>query len=210
MTRRFSKGDRVVHLDKPEWGGGLVTKTQIISKDGAQMQLLTVRFDHAGSKSLSTSHARLAVEAEYLRDEGERRLSLARLVEPNPFAGEEESSGQSESLRDRLLRLPDEACDPFLPLGKRLEETLKLYRFDGSPRALIDWGIVQLGFEDPLARLGRHELEMHFQKWQRLRDQHLESVLKKLRREDAAAHERARAALPPRAAQALRRRHSGR
>jgi hypothetical protein len=207
LQRTFSKGDRVVHLDKPEWGGGLVTKTQMMSRDGAQVQVVTVRFDHAGLKSLSTAHARLGLEGEYLRDNEPLAQRSGTLGETKPDAF---AAPRADDSAQRLLRLPEETSDPFLPLEQRIAATLKLYRFDDSPRALIDWGIVQSGFQDPLGHFSRHDLELLYEKWQRERDRRLAELLEKLRRDDPHEFERVRGRLPAAAQQALRRRHTRR
>ncbi|MFG0252994.1 MAG: DUF3553 domain-containing protein [Phycisphaerales bacterium JB038] len=207
LQRRFAKGDRIVHLDKPEWGAGLVTKTQLLSQQGTPVQMVTVRFEHGGLKSLSTAHARLGYEQDYLE---QRRDSAPK--EP-AWPAEPKGTGGAEAdplLAERLLSLPEETRDPFLPLAKRLDATLKLYRFDGTPRSLIDWGIVQSGLQDPLSRFGRHELELLFEKWQRGRDQHLAQLLDKLRQDDPQESARVQAALPSAVRQALQRRHSRR
>lgn len=222
LQRTFSKGDRVVHLDKPEWGGGLITKTQYMSREGTQVQFVTVRFDHAGLKSLSAAHARLSLEAEYLRADFATPGKPARPAESGPQAGRRGSGGSltpaeqaagsvaTGDLAERLLQLPEETCDPFLQLDKRIDATLRLYRFDGSARSLIDWGIVQSGFADPLAHFSRHELELLFDKWQRGRDQHLADLLEKLRRDDPLEHRARVGALPAKVRQALQRRNTRR
>ena len=56
---KFSFGDRVVHAAKPEWGVGQVVGAQPISENGVSAQRLTIRFDRAGLKTLSTGFAEL-------------------------------------------------------------------------------------------------------------------------------------------------------
>jgi Protein of unknown function (DUF3553) len=209
LQRSFSTGDRVVHLDKPEWGGGLVTKTQLLSQQGTHLQMVTVRFDHAGLKSLSTAHARLSYESDYLEESrGSLTGQPAWPAEPKDIGL---TASRTEALQDeQMLRLPEETRDPFQPLGKRLEATLKLYRFNGSPRSLIDWGIMQSGLDDPLSRFGRHDLEMLYEKWERERDQHLAELLDKLRRDDPHEFKQVQVSLPAPARAALQRRHTRR
>ncbi|MBZ0173299.1 MAG: DUF3553 domain-containing protein, partial [Phycisphaerales bacterium] len=56
----WKSGDRVVHTTRPEWGLGRVLSATSIREDGQDAQRLTVRFDRAGTKTLSTAVARLA------------------------------------------------------------------------------------------------------------------------------------------------------
>ena len=55
----FSKGDRVLHTERPEWGIGAIVKAERLTVNDQPAQRLTVRFPNAGLKTLSTSHATL-------------------------------------------------------------------------------------------------------------------------------------------------------
>ncbi len=56
----WQPGDRVVHLAKPEWGTGRVEEAAWTTHEGLRCQRLTIRFDRAGRKTLSTAFATLA------------------------------------------------------------------------------------------------------------------------------------------------------
>ncbi len=53
----FNFGDRVRHTKRPEWGIGVVTKTETVSHDGETVQRLHIRFAAAGMKVLNTAVA---------------------------------------------------------------------------------------------------------------------------------------------------------
>lgn len=48
-----------------------------------------------------------------------------------------------------MTELPPQAGDPFLPLRKRLEFTIGLYRFEPVGGKLLDWAVAQSGLADP-------------------------------------------------------------
>jgi hypothetical protein len=47
----------VVHAGKPEWGVGVVSSAQNVTQDGKPSQRLTIRFERAGLKTVSTAVA---------------------------------------------------------------------------------------------------------------------------------------------------------
>ena len=53
----FEIGDRVLHASKPEWGVGHIARASAETHEGRPVQRLTVRFERAGVKTLSTAHA---------------------------------------------------------------------------------------------------------------------------------------------------------
>ena len=63
----FKFGDRVVHSLRPEWGTGVVTQAQSTIIDGKPAQRLTLRFDRAGLKTLSSPPAELEHAVRFLQ-----------------------------------------------------------------------------------------------------------------------------------------------
>lgn len=126
-----------------------------------------------------------------------------------------ESNGWLASLEKRdpeevMLDIPEGACDPFSSIWDRLKQSIGLYRFTHSPRSILDWSIAQSGMEDPLTHFNRQELETLFNKWMRLRDLHLFSVLQEAEKLDAGRAKAMLADAPAEAQQAMRRRHARR
>jgi len=72
-TKFFKFGDRVVHLKRPEWGHGTITKVDAIQHEGEAAQRLHVRFSGVGLKVMNTAFAPLAAakEVERFSDEAE-------------------------------------------------------------------------------------------------------------------------------------------
>ncbi|MDX2148827.1 MAG: DUF3553 domain-containing protein [Planctomycetota bacterium] len=58
-SRQFQVGDVVKHMARPEWGVGHVLRAEPSEHEGQVCQRLVVRFDRAGTKSLSTAFADL-------------------------------------------------------------------------------------------------------------------------------------------------------
>ena len=191
--RQWTFGDRVVLRQRPEWGTGVITQTQTAEHEGDPCQRLTVRFERAGIKTLSTAIAELAEAAE--NREMETRTSnggwLAEL-----------EGGGAEA---RMIELPDSVRDPFRTLGARLEETIGLFRFDASARSLLDWAAAQSGLKDPLAQFNRHELEELFRRFSMNRAEHLRSLAQELKRTDPNLLTQLASRMPSDARQVLRR-----
>ncbi|MCC5786381.1 MAG: DUF3553 domain-containing protein [Phycisphaerales bacterium] len=187
QQRQWSVGDRVVHAGRPEWGGGKVTAAARANHQGAPCQRLTVRFDRAGLKTLSTALAELKPEQS---------------ASENPAGGWLNELEQARPA-DSLATLPERVSDPFVPLDKRLEASFALYRFTGSGGSLIEWASAQTGMKDPLSTFTRQDLEAHFEVYQRRLDDHVRKLAGELRRSDPAALERVRGGAPAQAQRLL-------
>jgi hypothetical protein len=174
---RWESGDRVVHTARPEWGVGKVLDATSLRQDGQDVQRLTIRFDRAGTKTLSTAVAKLA-QADTMPVEV---LSRSEADPTDPFTAVDRGA-----LLAKLAALPEDATDPFATRRRRIEATVALYRFDGRGTSLLDWAAAQTGFADPLSTFSRHELEESFAKYRAARDAHLKKLVL-----DAAKNERA-------------------
>lgn len=174
----WKSGDRVVHTARPEWGFGRVLSVTAIRENGTDAQRVTVRFDRAGTKTLSTAVARLA------------QADSAPVQVLAPDDGEDDPFSQAldkASITARLHALPDPATDPFLPMARRLESTAGLYRFEDHGKSLLDWAAAQTGLADPLSALSRHDLEEAFRRFRHNLDAHLAKLVQQARREEPAA-----------------------
>lgn len=204
MVREWSFGDRVVHAKRPEWGAGVVTAAQKIVHEGIPCQRLTIRFDRAGVKTLSTAVAELVSESE-----GPVLASSAAQKEADSDAAWlSRLSGRSPE--EMMCRLPEAATDPFASLESRLKATLALYRFTDQGGSLLDWAAAQSGLKDPLSEFSRHDLERLFQRFAFARDEHLKKLVQEMRKKDPTVLQVVLRAAPPTATQALRRLDIGR
>ena len=61
-TADWKMGDRVIHAGRPEWGIGEVRSAEVVHQDGQRAQRLTIRFDRAGVKVISTAFAELRAD----------------------------------------------------------------------------------------------------------------------------------------------------
>ena len=172
-TAQFSKDDRVVHALRLEWGVGRVLRAETTQHDGTPCQRLTIRFERAGLKTLSTGVAQIESAQSVL----ERAAALAA-TDASP------ASINDKTLRQTMGALPERAVDPFGSLESRLGATLDLYRFSAAPGPLVDWAAAQTGLTDPLSRFNRHELELFFEKFRLNRDEHLKRLVTELARKD--------------------------
>ncbi|UCD74441.1 MAG: DUF3553 domain-containing protein [Phycisphaerales bacterium] len=199
----FEFGQRVRHLKKPEWGIGVIVKTEDTASGGKRAQRVTVRFPNSGLKTLNTSHAQL----QLVKEEAEADLSYS-----TPTVADLDRMNQSgwltpvaeRKISEIMTSLPMAVRDPFIGLPKRLAATLDLYRFERHGRSLIDWAVAQTGLADPLTRFSRHELEMHFDRWAAERDNHLQRLLQEVRTEPAVLNGLLDSA-PPAGREAVRR-----
>jgi len=198
--REWKLGERVYHAGRPEWGAGEVRSAEGTVQDGTKCQRLTIRFDRAGVKTLTTAFADLRpadqmsrLEAE-VPDEGAGWLEKAEAV--NPVA--------------KMTELPEVATDPFRTKRARMEATLGLYRFTAGGASLLDWACMQSGLKDPLSRFSRHELEQYFERFKQALDAHLKRLVVEMKREDPAGLAEFAAAAAPPARQALKRMDNGR
>lgn len=238
-TIMWSFGDRVVHTQKPEWGAGVVTTAQGSVHEGQPCQLVTIRFERAGIKTLSTAVAALvpASEAPWARADAAASVVVSGSRAAVGARGEARSGDRSggpgaqgsapassaavgggttenvpaeaplsnPDMKKAMLRLPDDATDPFVTPNQRFAATARLYRFTPTGRSLLDWAAVQSGLADPLSRFNRHELENFFNQWCVGRDNHLRKVAQELKRADAPALKVAIASAPHGVQQTLRR-----
>jgi hypothetical protein len=193
---QWSFGDKVVHAGKPEWGTGLVTAAAKTVHEGKPCQRLTIRFDRAGLKTISTAIADL------------REATTAAVAAEIPQTDEQAAwaNGLAGGTPAEILaRLPEAATDPFSSLADRLKATLNLYKFSDAAASLLDWAAVQSGLKDPLSRFNRHELEQMFKRYAFVRDEHLKKLAIEMRRKDPSGLDQMIRSALPQAQQALRR-----
>lgn len=207
VSTDFKFGDRVVHASRPEWGQGVVTSAAVDTVDGKSCQRLTIRFDRAGLKTLSTALA---------------SLRPAEATDATPAAADGPTAAEqltatgwldrlgAESPEVIMARLPESATDPFATLVQRLEATIKLYRFTPTGGSLLDWAAAQTGLADPLTVFNRHELEQFFARFASARDNHLRQLAEEVRRKDPDAYSRVMAQGSQAVQSALRGRGNGR
>ena len=174
-TATFETGDRVRHESRPEWGVGRVTRVENIQVGGKRSQRLMIDFPNAGLKKISSVGADLT----RVTHNGAVDHDADTLVE-HEHAHEGGWLGEISKKKpeDAMTRLPSEVSDPFRSLESRLDLTCSLYRFSREGASLIDWAVARSGLDDPLTRFTRHELEVFFDRWAHLRDQHLQALLK--------------------------------
>lgn len=191
----FQFGDRVLHAEKPEWGEGLVTEAVGAVQDGKACQRVTVRFERAGVKTLSTAYANL------------KPADTAPVIQEALTNSAAEWLGDlgAKQAQEVMSRLPESATDPFASLEARLKATLGLYRFSAVGGPLIDWAAAQSGLKDPLSRFNRHELEEYYRRFEMARDAHLKKLAAEAQRADPSMLARLAPAAPPAARNALRR-----
>ncbi len=198
MIREWKPGDKVRHVGKPEWGVGSVVAADGSLQDGSPCQRLTVRFDRAGSKTLSTAFADIRDADEF--------FNAPEHISDDPIL----KAHDEANVREALIKVPEPATDPFSSLRKRLLATLDLYRYGESPAGLLDWAARQTGLKDPLSRYSRHELEQIYQRFVANVDQHLRRLLKDSRKLEPALVPEVIGQARPLAKQALRRVDDGR
>jgi len=211
-STQWSYGDRVVHSAKPEWGHGVVTAAATTVHEGQPCQRLTVRFDRAGVKVLSTAIAELKPATETVPTPTPAEVVAGRAASdaaPEP-GGSGGAGGWLGSLApvapaEALLKLPGPTTDPFATLASRIKSTLSLYRFNDSGGALLDWAAAQTGLKDPLSVFSRHELEQAYRRFTFLRDDHLKKLMNDARRSDPSILPLASKEAPPAGQQAMRR-----
>lgn len=195
----FKYGDRLVHAAKPEWGTGVVSSAQNVTEDGVSCQRLTIRFDRAGLKTLSTSIADLRPAEEHPSVEAAGAAATAD--SGVSWLGQLEAG----DLTERMQKLPEATRDPFVSLATRLKATLSLWRFSQGGAALLDWAAMQTGMKDPLARFSRHELEEFFKRFATERDAHLKRLLFEAKKQPSPEIERVLAEAGAAARDAVRR-----
>lgn len=209
-TKTWNFGDKVVHTGKPEWGHGVISSAQKTTHEGQPCQMLTIRFDRAGIKTISTAFALLmaAEDAPSLPAEGTAYAPENGVTKSAGVTAGEAALTQSfgsPDIRACMVKLPEAATDPFTTAIARLKATLGLYKFTPTGASLLDWAAIQSGMADPMSRFNRHELEKFFEAFVVVRDQHLRKVVQEARKADPSGTTQAIAAAPVSAQHALRR-----
>lgn len=190
---QWSVGDRVRHAGRPEWGEGRVNKAEGTQHEGVPCQKLTIQFDRAGLKTLSTAFAELepsGVPFAVTRTTASADVNDAFIP-------------ASETMAEILVRIPEPATDPFRGLESRLRATLGLYRFQATGSSLLDWAAMQTGMADPLSKCSRHELEAGFQRFRVRLDAHLVSLAREAAKADPTLLGRVKVDAPSQARSAL-------
>lgn len=228
-TKLWAFGDRVVHTGCPEWGAGVITHAAKTVQDGKPCQTLTIRFDRAGVKKISTAFATLVPAetatrlVEYAQSGGADDIKQHNRLNGNGSGGSMPGNANvtvtkddeflaklrgvpvESDMRARMAKIPDDASNPFADALARFKFTLNLYRFAPTGGSLLDWAVMQSGLSDPLSRFNRHELEKFFEAFAVARDNHLKKVAFEAKKQDPVQTSMiARQALPA-AQQALRR-----
>ncbi len=182
---KFSIADKVIHPGKPEWGVGTVATTSSIVHEGTPCQRLSIRFDRAGLKTITTAFVSLQPA-----DAGDSvARQPARSAEPaHPAAVSKSTSFPTDpkQARAKMTALPEPATDPFSTPANRLRAILDCYRFQPTAGSLIDWAAAQSRLADPLSRFNRHELEEFFKDFRRTLDSALRKAVQDATRANPA------------------------
>lgn len=192
-TSDWKVGDRVVHAGRPEWGTGSVTSAESSMHNGHPCQRLSIRFERAGPKVISTAFADL------------RHPDAAPSLDKKLSDAAGLDGFDHQKAFAMLGDLPDDATDPFNTFKSRLTHTLRLYRFTGTGGSLLDWAASQTGLGDPLSRFNRHELEQGFDRFKMNLEQHLRKLVQEAKKKEPESIAAALAAAPPAGQQALKR-----
>jgi hypothetical protein len=207
--RKFEYGDRVCHATRPEWGIGLVVKTEMLSTNGQNAQRLAIRFPNDGLKTISTAHAELELITEDIaavHTDGEASpLGGWDKMEDSEWLGEV----AQRKVREVMVGLSERVRDPFRPVEDKLQACLELFRFERTGRGLVEWAVAQSGLDDPLSRFTRHELEVLFDEWASNRHRHLQQLFSQVHG-DKQLISRLLATAPPAAQASVRRLTNGR
>ncbi len=172
----ISQGMQIRHRQRPEWGVGSVTHVETLTRSGTVDQRIWIRFPNAGLKTLLRSAADLEI------------MGGAAAAEHTFAARHHAADGgwlgaiSTKKPEAAMAELPPEATDPFIPLEKRLQYLLGLYRFSANGSSLMDWAVAQSGLDDPLSRFTRTDLEGHFKLFAMDRDAHLPKLLSEARK----------------------------
>ncbi|MDA1007794.1 MAG: DUF3553 domain-containing protein [Planctomycetota bacterium] len=186
QTTSLRKGDSVKHPNRPEWGIGSITRTEVYSSGSERDLRVWVRFPNVGEKVLLASVAKLEVMGEATGVESIYSRPTLSQVEGRSADGWLAKFGERNA-EELMTSLALDATDPFVGLRTRLERTLKLYRFEASGASLNDWAVAQSGLSDPMTRFNRQELEQLHKKWLINLDVHLARLLQDARREPGLA-----------------------
>ncbi len=181
MPHTFAIGDKALNPARPDWGVGTVTSVSAHVANGKQGQRLTIRFDGAGLKTVSTA--------------------IIDLTTP-PVA----STGVTVA---DLTALPASVLDTAAPLARRLTSATEWYRFRRGDRQALDWAIQKLAIADPLSVLSREQLHEAREGFFRSLDHMIADLARDLGRKDPEALATLRDTAPP-AAQPFIQQHAGR
>ncbi len=221
MSTACKAGDVVVHTGKPEWGPGDVVRAESSSHEGKPCQRVTVRFSRAGLKTLSTAFATLRVVEEG-RKEPEGATSTPAVFVPamasaSPqarSANEPQTTSSLDDPQERLTRerttealqqMPEPVLDAFLPVPRRVQAVLDLYKLWDRPAGVLDWATAQTGLRDPLAVMTRHELEQQMERFRVALDGQFKKLVLACQKADPDALARMLREAGPAAKAALRR-----
>lgn len=205
QTTIFKKGDKVRHRRSPEWGTGVISRTEMLSREGGTDMRLWVRFPSVGEKVLLASIAPL----DHVSDGTGNGVDAIDFHSRPTIAEHAQSTGggwlaeiSKKKPEDLMTAVPLEATDPFVPAPRRLANALALYRFDGTGVKLIEWAVAQSGLDDPMTRYNRQELEAQWKRWLFNLDNAVLKILQELRR-DQPSIQAALAKAPPLAKKAV-------
>ncbi|MFM7135209.1 MAG: DUF3553 domain-containing protein, partial [Planctomycetota bacterium] len=171
----YTQGMHVRHRQRPEWGSGVVTRVESLTRPGGRDQRLWIKFGSAGLKTLLASSADLEIGEG--TGAAEHTFAAREVASEGGWLGEIAKKKPEQAMAE----LPPSATDPFLLPERRLKNLLALYRFDGSAK-LIDWAVAQSGLDDPLSRFNRTELEVFYKNWSLERDLALSRLVSEFRR----------------------------
>ncbi len=170
------QGMQLRHRQRPEWGIGTVTRVENLTRAGITDQRVWVRFPNGGLKTLLRSAADLEVIG-------------GTAAADHTFAARNHSADggwlgaiSTKKPEAAMAELPPEATDPFIPLERRLQHLLGLYRFAATGSSLMDWAVARSGLDDPLSQFTRTDLEGHFKLFVMDRDAQLGKLLHEARK----------------------------
>lgn len=223
---KFQIGDRVLHPAKPEWGAGTIASASGALHEGAPCQRLSIRFDRAGLKTISTAFVNLRRAAgpapAFPEPKPEPKPAPGSATRTGPSAGVFTGSSAPDPLapppangmptdpreaRKLMTAIPADAVDPFQSPAARLRATVSLYRFQPTGGPLIDWAAAQSGLADPLSHFARHELEEYFADFRRNLDKALAKAVADASKVDPAELRSIAQSAPPEAQRALQALH---
>lgn len=191
QATKFNRGDVVIHTKRPEWGEGVIGQAINITHEGGHAQRLIVDFVNYGRVTLNSAVAPLVVKEAAAVNSGlparqASNLSPAPAATPRSTGGWLDNLSEPKNKLQELWRMPDSFTDPFLPLTKRLTNTLDSYRWGTDPHHalnILEWAIAQTGLNDPLTRYTRQELEQAFPRFVRDREEHLRQLVFQLKKQ---------------------------
>jgi len=159
----FKINQDVVNPTRPEWGIGKILAVE--PGPGGQGLRVRVRFPGAGPKTIALPPGRLAPPE-----------SVPAVQKPG------ENPDDEQTRITRLCRIPEIIMDRRASLETRVEELVKLFRFDNHPKSIFDWAVMRLGDKDPLGEFTADELHEHFAEFSRRRNRALHAIAQETRR----------------------------